>query len=81
VYDEGMICGRVQNEGPDEWRLTLYTTRRKRRHVLAIVIGSEAYLASALRAAGLGGLAEDWGWREATLISRKPAYRHAKRSR
>lgn len=80
-YQGWMICGRVKTDGPGQWRLTLYTTRRKRRAVLAVVIGSASYVALALRAAGLGGLTEDGGRREAPLIGRKPPDRHAKRAR
>jgi hypothetical protein len=74
-YYRRMLCGAVTREGA-EWRLTLYTVRRRRqRLVLAVVIGSAAYVQSALAAAGLGALpvlTEDGGW-EAALVSGQPS--------
>ena len=76
-----MLYGRVAQEGPTEWRLTIYSRQRSQRRVLAVVIGSMAYIQLALGAAGLGRLTEDRSWRESALIRSKPAHRHSKRSR
>ena len=80
-YHSGMIVGRIRPEG-GEWRLSIYSLekRRKRARLLAVVIGSEGYVQSALAALG-PGLAKDWDGRQSALVSSEPPYRHAKRAR
>jgi hypothetical protein len=78
-----MLFGRVTRAG-DEWQLRLYTQRGKRARLLAVVVGSAAYVQLALTVAlGPGALAENRyarSGREAPLVSNKPSNRHSKRS-
>lgn len=76
-----MIVGRIIPEG-DEWRLSIYSLQRRRKHarLLAVVLGSLAYVQLALAALG-PGLAKDRDWRQATFVRSKPTYRHSKRAR
>jgi len=82
-----MLCGRVTREGSSEWRLTLYTTSRKRRRRrLAVIIGSTAYIELALVAVGLSGLSglplpKDGHGRQSPLVGSQPAHRNTKRLR
>lgn len=71
-----MLCGEIARVGA-EWRLTLYVSEVGRRRAMAVVIGSDSYVRSALVAAGLA-LPEDRDRWERALVGSQPTNRNAK---